>query len=49
MYLLFLQNFWCLKLSINISLDTKLNFILRLFNRASQITTVYTFDVDFTF
>ena len=37
MFLLFLQNFWWWNFSITISLDVKLNFMLKLFNNASAI------------
>ena len=37
MFLLFLQIFWWYTFSINIPLDTQLNFMLRLLNKASQV------------
>ena len=38
MFLRFSQYFWRQKFKINISLDAKLNFMLRLLNVASQVT-----------
>jgi hypothetical protein len=40
MFLLFLQNFGWQKFSKSIRVDAKLNFMLRLFNRASQVITL---------